>query len=204
MRQLGMLVAAALLFSAVSANAQIKQGQQEAGINIGAAIPMSDTTLGANVPSTTNGTTGLGIGANYDYMIMKNISVGGDFQYRDFGNKSLSGGTLENVDNWTLMVTGKYQFMPDNQIRPYGLLGLGFGGESEKGVPTGGGGGISGNGTGFAYAIGVGAEYDINAMWAAGVELRWSGLSASESGGIGSQGSNSLDILVSGHYKFGA
>ena len=204
MKRLGMMLSAALLFSAVRANAQVKQGSQEAGADVGLGIPMSDTTLGGDIPSTTLGALGAAFGVNYDYMVLKNVSVGGDFGYRNFGNDTVSfhgnGGTLSAYD-WTMLATGKFQLMPDNQIRPYGLLGLGFG---HGGLTLTGPNGGTGNGTGFAYAFGAGAEGDLNSQWAVGAELRWTGLSAGMNNALGTQNFNSLDFLVSVHFKPGS
>jgi opacity protein-like surface antigen len=201
MKSFGVLMAAALLSLAVCANAQVKQGSQEAGVNVGLAVPLSNTTLGGSIPSTTLGAVGPMFGFNYDYMALSNVSVGGDFSYRSFGGDSVGGGANLSGDDWTLMVTGKYQFLPNNQLRPYGLLGLGLGNEYASVSGRFGG---SASGTGFAYAIGGGVEYDLNSQWSVGAELRWSGISASLSNSVGSQTMDSLDLVVSGHYKFGA
>jgi opacity protein-like surface antigen len=202
-----MFLAAAALLLAAGASAQVKQGSSEVGVDVGLTVPTSDTTLGNNIPSTTLGSASGAFGVSYDYMAAKNVSVGGDFQYRNFANETVTNfhggynGTL-SADDWTLLATGKYQFMPDNRIRPYALLGLGFGhADLTFNAPFYG---ATAGGTGFAYAFGAGAECDVNSQWAVGAELRWSGLVTNMNDGVGNQSVNSLDFLVSGRFKIGS
>jgi outer membrane protein W len=195
MKIFGTMLAAGLLLSAGIASAQVKQGQQLFGVDAGLALPMSDL----NNSSNKVGDAGPALGFTYDYMALKNLSIGGDFSYKDYGTDNVGfGGFSANV--WTLVATGKFQLMPENKLRPYGLLGLGVGHATQSFTALNGNEQTNG-GTGFAYVLGVGGDYDINSQWAVGGEMRWTGLSATIGNAVNSQGFNSLDFLLTARFK---
>jgi opacity protein-like surface antigen len=201
MNRVAFVAVAGLLGLVVSANAQVKQGGQDVGIEVGVGIPVSQVNAGGT--GYTLGKTGFAFGASYDYMLTNNISVGGDISDRVYGDDATGLGNFTvGGHDVTILATGKYQLMPDKNIRPYGLIGLGVGLESltasANSVTA------TDTGTGFAWALGVGAAHDVNPQWAVNGELRFTETSASLSNNSGNQNMDSVDVLVSAHFKIGS
>ena len=98
-----------------------------------------------------------------------------------------------------MLAIGRLDLLPDNNIRPYGLLGLGVGGaRRELDYPTHE---TSGSSVGLAFALGAGVDYDINASWLVGAELRYS-IIGTNNNDTGADSVSSFDVLFKGGYKF--
>ncbi len=199
MKKIVGLLALSLLLP-LRARASITAGTQEADLNLGIADPL--TSYNANNGAITNsiGSVGLGIGADYVYYVNKWIGLGGDFMYDAYGSQSLSGGQTSQPDEMTGLGIAKFQIRPDSNLRPYGLVGLGWGNLSD----TVSGGTLSAVSNGFAYALGGGVDYDITKNIVAGAELRWTNLTVNNNfNGAGFHDVGDLNILAHIGYKFG-
>jgi opacity protein-like surface antigen len=187
------------------ASAQIKPGSNQASLDLGLANPLSNET--DNGDGETFGKLGAAFGAAYLHQLQGNLkvlSVGADFNYKHFGSQDVATGhgpAEIKSSAWTLLAVARGDLMPDNQIRPYGLVGLGIGGarsEWEYQNPR-----FSNTRTsaGPAFALGGGADYDINSSWLVGAEMRYSVI-ATDSGDIGTSSVSSLDFLLKAGFKF--
>ena len=192
---------AGLLLISTHATAQVSPGTQQVGITLGLANPLSNLNVGGD--SERFGEVGPAFGFNYLYQIRRQLSLGGDFNYKSFSANNASTGRYGQVNinpsAWTLLAIGRCDLLPDNNVRPYGLLGLGVGGaRREVNYP---GGSLSETSNGIAFALGAGLDYDINASWLAGAELRYSFIDTSYNE-IGTDRVSSFDILFKAGYKF--
>lgn len=203
MKLLTTALLAGLLLLSTRANAQVKPGFHQVGITLGLANPVThDDVDGEN---TEFGALGPAFGLSYLYQLQPYLSFGGDFNYKHLGTKDIStghGAGEIKSSAWTLLGIGRLDLSPDNQIRPYALLGLGVG-RVQRDVE------YSANprfdafrsSSGIAFALGGGADYDINATWLAGAELRYNIISTSESE-VGTSSVSTLDFLLKAGYKF--
>ncbi len=203
MKLLTAALMAGLLPISTHANAQVKPGTQQAAITLGVANPLSNDSV--DDESETFGELGPAFGFNYLYQIQRNLSLGGDFNYKSLGDKDFTTGhgpTEIKSSAWTLLVIGRADLLPDNNIRPYGLLGLGVGGvKREVDFSRHPELNSSRTSSGLAFALAGGVDYDINDAWLAGAELRYNIISTSE-GEIGAGHVSTLDLLFKCGYKF--
>jgi opacity protein-like surface antigen len=194
---------AGLLLISTHANAQVKPGDQRAAITLGLANPLSNDNV--NDESETFGGLGPAFGFNYLYQFQRYLSFGGDFNYKSLGDNDFTTGhgpTEIQSSAWTLLAIGRADLLPDNNIRPYGLLGLGVG-EVKRDVDFSQRPDLNSSQTssGLAFALAGGVDYDINDAWLAGAELRYNIISTSESE-IGAGHVSTLDLLFKLGYKF--
>jgi len=194
---------AGLLMISTHANAQVKEGTQQAAFTLGLANPLSNDDVDGQ--GETFGALGPAFGFNYLYQFQRYLSIGGDFNYKSLGHRDFSTGhgpTELRSSAWTLLAIGRADLLPDNNIRPYGLLGLGVGGvrrstdySARPDLDS------SRTSSGPAIALGGGVDYDINAAWLAGAELRYNYIHTSHDE-IGADSVSTLDFLVKLGYKF--
>ena len=205
MRVLCSALVAGLLVISNQAYAQVKEGSQQVGMHLGFSSPLGkgeDTGFSEKI-----GKMGPAFGFNYLYQYHKNVGLGGEFAYKAWGTNTVTA-TGNSVDlkssAYSFLALAKGQLMPDEKLRPYGLFGLGFGSLSHK-ASAAGWTGVSKSKTGVAFAIGGGADYDINDMWSAGAELRYSLLGTKITDDTYTvKNGNSFDFLFNLGYKFGA
>jgi len=203
MKLLTATLIAGLLLISMHANAQIKPGTQQAAISAGLANPLSNDNVDGQ--AETFGELGPAFGFNYLYQLHRYLSIGGDFNYKSLGDKDFTAGhgpgTIKS-SAWTLLAIGRCDLIPDNDIRPYALLGLGAGGvQREVNFSRRPDLNSSRTSSGLAFALGGGADYDINNAWLAGAELRYNIINTDE-GEIGAGHLSTLDILFKVGYKF--
>lgn len=192
-----------LLLISISANAGITPGTHQAGITLGAANPLSYHTLDGE--RAEFGSVGPTLGFNYLYQVRPNLSLGADLNFKRLGDKDFNTGqgpVQVESSAWTLLAVGRGDIAPDSDLRPYGLLGLGLGGVKrevrysvsprfDRDQTSGG----------FAAAIGAGLDFDINASWLAGAELRCSYINT-EGSEVGTDNVRTLDLQFKVGYKF--
>jgi opacity protein-like surface antigen len=139
------------------------------------------------------------------YQLQQYVSIGGDFNYKFLGTRdgATGHGPFEVKSSaWTLLAIARGDLMPDSNLRPYGLLGLGVGGVKRKTEFSASPGlDSSRTSSGPAFALGAGVDYDIDAAWLAGAELRYNVIKTEESE-IGASSVGTLDILLKVGYKF--
>lgn len=203
MKLLTAALMAGLALISTEANAQVTPGTQQGAITLGMTSPRSrDSVDGEN---ERFGETGAGFGFNYLYQFQRYFSLGGDFNYKRFGTRDVvtgHGPAEIKSSGWTLLAIGRGDLMPDNNLRPYGLLGVGAGGvRREVDYDANSRFNSSRSSSGIAFALGGGADYDINASWLAGAELRYNIISTSERE-IGVSSVSTLDLLLKVGYKF--
>ena len=203
MKLLTMTFLGGLLLMSTQANAQVKPRTQQATIMLGLANPLSNDTVYDR--NETFGSLGPAFGFNYLYQLQRYLSLGGDFNYKSLGDKDFATGhgpTEIKSSAWTLLAIGRADLLPENNIRPYGLLGLGIGGIRREvdfsGHPEFN---SSQTSTGLAFALAGGVDYDFNDAWLAGAELRYNIINTN-SGEIGTGHVSTLDILLKVGYKF--
>lgn len=194
---------AGLLLISTQAYAQVKQGGNQASINLGLTNPLSNST--ENGDTETFGKIGPAFGFGYLHQFQKNLSFGGDFSYKSLGIRDVftGHGPLEIKSSaWTLLAVARADLMPDNNVRPYALVGLGIGGaKSERIYSETPRLNSERTSSGAAFALAAGADYDINPTWLAGAELRYSIINTSESA-IGAGSVSTLDALLKIGCKF--
>ena len=192
-----------LLLISTHVNAQVTPGKQQAAITLGLANPVSNDSV--DDQTETFGELGPAFGFTYLYQFQRYLSIGGDFNYKYLRTKDATTGhgPVEiRSSAWTLLAIARGDLLPDNNIRPYGLLGLGVGGvRRSKEYSTSPGLDSSRTSSGPTIALGGGVDYDIDAVWLAGAELRYNIIRTSE-GEIGATSVGTLDILVKVGYKF--
>jgi opacity protein-like surface antigen len=203
MKSLNALLIAGLLVASTHAYAAVKQGGQQVGGALGFASPLSNETVDGETERF--GQLGPAIGFNYLYQIRNNLSLGGDFNYKSLGHVdgSTRHGPVEVTHSaWTLLAIGRGDLMPENDLRPYGLVGLGIGGVSRK-VDFSQRPDLNSSQTsnGLAFALGAGVDYDINPAWLAGAELRYNIIGTDENA-VGTGHVSTLDVLLKVGYKF--
>ena len=194
---------AGLLLISTHANAQVTPGKQQAAISLGLANPLTNDRVDGQ--DETFGELGPAFGFNYLYQFQRYLSLGGDFNFKRLGSKDITTGhgpAEIKSTAWTLLAIGRADLMPDNNVRPYGLMGLGIGGlKREADYSQRPDLDSSQNSNGIAFALGAGVDVDINAVWLAGAELRYNIMSASESE-VGASSASTLDLLFKVGCKF--
>jgi opacity protein-like surface antigen len=200
MKRLTAALVAVLSLLSTHARAEVKPGTQQAAIAVGLANPLSNNSV--DDQTETFGKLGPALGLGYLYQLHEYIGIGGDFSYKSLGTRdAVTGHGPVSVQSsaWTLLAVARGDALPDNDIRPYGLMGLGVGGirravdfSQRPDLNS------SRNTNGPAFALGVGADYDISDAWLAGAELRYNVIGTSHDE-IGASRVSTLDIL----FKFG-
>jgi opacity protein-like surface antigen len=192
-----------LLLISTRAHAAIKPGDTQVGINLGLTNPLGNETVDGE--DEKFGKLGPAFGFNFLHQFQKYLSLGGDFRYMSFGHEDVSTGhgPVEIKSSaWTLLAIGRGDLMPDSDIRPYGLLGLGVGRvKREVDFSQRPDLNSSQSSGGVAFALGGGVDYDINKNWLAGAELRYSLISTSEDE-VGTGHVSAFDALLKVGYKF--
>lgn len=204
------LIAAALLLSVGGANATVTGGEQEVGLDIGAAIPNIQVGGGNSAAST-----GFLIGGQYIYQITPNIGVGVDVQDGMYGSQTFTvdeggghTGSIKTTSNaLTYEVAGRYVFMPDNQWNPYAIVGVGGNDISLK-ATSAGGTLVNTSDQTFAFSVGAGVETTFMENWVGGLEARWRYMgigSWDQTGGgkVDSDGMDEFTIAARIGYKWG-
>ncbi|MCX5787124.1 MAG: outer membrane beta-barrel protein [Elusimicrobia bacterium] len=192
-----------LFLVSTHANAQVTPGAQQATITLGLANPVSNDSV--DDQTETFGELGPAFGFTYLYQLQRYVSIGGDFNYKYLRTKDATTGhgPVEIKSSaWTLLAIARGDLLPDNNLRPYGLLGLGVGGvrrSTEYSTHPSLDSTRTSNGP--ALALGGGVDYDINATWLAGAELRYNYIHTSDNE-IGADSVSTLDFLVKLGYKF--
>ena len=203
MKRLTLAFVAGLLMISTHANAQVKEGTQQAAFTLGLANPLSNDDVDGQ--GETFGALGPAFGFNYLYQFQRYLSIGGDFNYKSLGHRDFSTGhgpTELRSSAWTLLAIGRADLLPDNNIRPYGLLGLGVGGvRREVDFSQNPGLNSSNRSGGLAFALAGGVDYDINEAWLAGAELRYNIISTSQSE-VGGSNISTFDLLLKIGFKF--
>ena len=203
MKSLNAALISALLLTATLANAAIKQGTQRIGVDLGLANPLTnDTVDGQDEPF---GALGPAIGLNYLYQLKPNLSIGGDLNYKILGHHddTTGHGPVEVKSSaWTMLAIGRLDVLPEQNLRPYGLVGLGIGGVSRS-VEFAQRPDLNSDrsSTGLAFAMGVGLDYDINPSWVVGGELRYNIIGTDETQ-VGTGHVSTFDFLAKVGYKF--
>ena len=196
-------LAAVLVLTSALASAQVKQGGNQAAFNLGLANPLSNDNVDGD--SEGFGSVGPSFGFSFLHQIRKQLSLGGDFNYKSLGTEDVSTGRgpLEIKSSaWTMLAIGRIDLMPDNNLRPYGLLGIGIGGvKSDRDYSQSPRFDADRTSTGAAFALGAGVDFDINAAWLAGAEMRYSVINT-DPGEVGTSSVSNLDFLLKVGYKF--
>lgn len=191
-----------LLAISLNASAGIKPGDHRVSLSLGAASAVSYNTVdGAREEF---GDVGPALGLGYLYQIRPHWSLGADFSYKSLGDRDFhtgrGPGEIES-SAWTLLAVGRGDLLPEGDIRPYGLLGLGLGRVKREidfddsrydRYHTSGG---------VALAVGAGLDVDINEFWLAGAELRWN-LINTDHDDIGASSVRIIDMMFKVGYKF--
>ncbi len=99
------------------------------------------------------------------------------------------------------MGLARFDPIPDSRVRPYGELGLGFGGVRSQWNYQNPGFSNSRTSGGLAFAIGGGVDYDINPSWLVGGELRYTVIGTNQ-GDIGTSSVGTFDVMAKVGYKF--
>ncbi len=203
MKLLTAALMAALLSLSTQAKAEVKTGTQQVSLDMGFANPLGNDTVFDQ--TRTFGSPGPEIGLQYRYQIQNNLSFGGDLSIASLGTNDFNTGkgpVEVKSAAWTLLAIGRMDLLPENDIRPYGLLGLGFGGvrrsTSFSQNPALSSTESSGGG---ALALGGGVDFDVNKAWLVGGELRYTYINTSLSQ-VGASSSRTLDFLLKIGYKF--
>ena len=194
---------AGLLLISTHANAKVEPGTEQVAITLGLANPVGNDSVDGEREAF--GKPGPAFGFNCLLQLQKYLSLGGDFNYKGLGSKDAATGhgPVEIKSSaWTLLAIGRGDLMPDYNIRPYGLLGLGVGGVA-RALDFSQNPGLNSSQTsgGFAFALGGGVDYDISDAWLAGAELRYNHISTSQ-GKIGAGSVSAFDILFIAGVKF--
>jgi opacity protein-like surface antigen len=205
MKPINAALLAVLLFVSTRANAQLRPGTQQLGLDLGVVDPLSSSQLGNGV-SQRLGTAGPAFGFDYLYQALPNFSMGGDFNYKFEGTNSYSqpyGGASVTSSLWTALVVGRVDPLPQSRLRPYALAGVGFGGASRSltfaGAPAYN---ATRTSVGPAFALGGGMDYDLNDVWLVGAELRY-GIIDTSVNDVGVSSLSTLDFLLKVACKFG-
>ena len=202
MRRLTATLIAGLLLISTQANAQIKEGGNQISVDLGLANPMANENI--NGDSVPFGTVGPEFGFGFLHQFRKNLSFGGDFNFKSLGHDDVTTGhgpAEVKSSAWTLLAIARGDLLPDNNIRPYGIVGLGLGGvKSESDYQTTRFS-ASNSSTGLAFALGGGVDYDINASWLAGAELRYNIIGTNHDD-FGTSSVSTFDFLLKAGYKF--
>lgn len=203
MKSMTVTLLTGLLLISMSANAAITQGTHQAGVSLGASNPISYHTLDGS--RAEFGSTGPTLGFNYLYQLRPNLGVGADLNFKRLGDRDFNTG-LGPVEvessAWTLLATGRADLMPESDVRPYGMLGLGLGGvKREVRYELSPRNDRDQTSSGFAFAVGGGVDFDINASWLAGAELRYSYINT-EPSEIGTDSVRMVDLHFKVGYKF--
>jgi opacity protein-like surface antigen len=203
MKRMNMVLLGGLLLVAAQAHAAVKQGGQQVGVTLGLANPLGNDTVDGQ--SETFGGVGPAVGFDYLYQLRSNLSIGGDFSYKYLGthDDTTGHGPVEVKSTaWTLLAIGRFDLMPEKDLRPYAMAGLGVGGVSREVTfsqrPDLN---SSRSSNGLAFALGAGVDYDINPSWVAGAELRYSIIGTNEED-IGTGHVSTIDALLKVGYKF--
>lgn len=202
MKRSAALFVSCLLLSAASAHAEIKTGTSQAALQLGVANPLSTETFDGE--DVRFGKTGLALGAGYLYQFAPNVSFGGDLNIKGFGDRDIrTGHGVGQVSSsaWTLLAVARGDLLPNENIRPYALMGLGLGGAKREvrfSDPRFNGDHSS---SGVAFALAAGVDLDIKTSWIAGAELRYNYI-RTEASEIGTDSVRSMDLLFKIGYKF--
>jgi opacity protein-like surface antigen len=205
MKPMNAALLAALLFVSTRANAQLRPGAQQLGLDLGVVDPLSSAQIGNNV-SQPLGEAGPAFGFDYLYQALPNFSFGGDFNYKFQGTNDYSqpyGGASVKSSVWTALLVGRVDPLPQSRLRPYALAGFGFGGANRSltfaAAPAYN---SSRTSNGPAFALGGGMDYDLNDVWLVGGELRYSIIDTSVND-VGASSLSTLDFLFKVACKFG-
>lgn len=203
MKSMTVTLMTGLLLISTAANAAITPGTHQAGVSLGAANPTSYQTLDGS--RAEFGSTGPTLGFNYLYQIRPNLGVGADLNFKSLGDRDFNTG-LGPVEvessAWTLLAIGRAELMPESDIRPYGLLGLGLGGvKREIRYELSPSRDRDQTSSGFAFAVGAGLDFDITPSWLAGAELRYSYINT-EPSEVGADSVRTVDLHFKVGYKF--
>jgi opacity protein-like surface antigen len=196
------LIAGALLISS-RANAQVTPGTQQAAFDLGLANPLSNESLYG--PNEAFGQPGPAFGFSYLYQLKSHLAFGGDLNFKSLGSRNFNtpyGPVDFHSSAATLLAVARGDLLPDNNVRPYGLVGLGIGRvRREADFYQNPGFGTVETSGGLAFALGGGVDYDFNKAWLAGAELRYTIIGTNPSY-VGSNSVSTLDILFKVGYKF--
>lgn len=203
MKRTSMSLAAGLLLMATGARAQIKPGMQQAGLSLGGAKPLSSDTVDGE--RFTFGESGPALGLNYLYQVHQYVSVGADLNIKSLGDKDVftgRGPASIKSSAWTLLAVARGDLLPDENVRPYALLGLGVGGVKRQVRYSQSPRFDSDHrSSGLAFALAGGADFDITPSWLAGAELRYNFIGTDENQ-IGADSVKTLDLMFKVGYKF--
>lgn len=191
-----------LLAMSLNARADIKQGDHRVSLSLGEANAMSYNTVDGDREEF--GDVGPALGLGYLYQIRPHWSLGGDLSLKSLGDKEFhtgrGPGEIES-SAWTLLAVGRGDLLPEGDIRPYGLLGLGLGrvkrvidfddSRYDRYHTSGG----------LAMALAAGVDVDLNANWLAGAELRWNLIDTAQNE-IGASSVRIIDMMFKVGYKF--
>jgi outer membrane protein X len=139
----------AVVTMSVAANAQEKGDMAEGG----------NLVLG-----TGDSFTNFGIGAKFQYNVMKPLRLEGSFTY--FLKK-------DYVTMWDLSVNGHWLFPVADKLTVYPLAGLGLLGSSANVNLGYGFGDVSSSGSDFAFTFGGGLDYQLTDQLTGNVELKY-------------------------------
>lgn len=191
-----------LLAVALNARAGIRQGDHRVSLSLGAANAVSYNTVDGDREEF--GDVGPALGFGYLYQVRPHWSLGADVSFKSLGDKDFNTGRgpgeIES-SAWTLLAVGRGDPLPDGDIRPYGLLGLGLGrvkreidfddSRYDRSQTSGG----------AAVALGAGLDVDLTEAWLAGAELRYN-LIGTDRDEIGSSSVRIIDLMFKVGYKF--
>ena len=167
------IVVIAMLTISLSAAAQLKKGDMDAGVNL--------------LYGTTSGYSDLGLGAKFRYNVIDPVRLAAEFDY--FLKK-------DYMSTWDFSVYGNYLFPVADKLVVYPEIGLGVVGTTVS-VPTisvpgyGNIGGGSASGSNFALSLGGGVDYQLSPNLVLNGQLRYKTIT----GGW-------FNILVGIAYKF--
>lgn len=192
-----------LMLLSMSANASITPGTQQVAVSVGASNPLGHHDFDGT--RSEFGSTGPNLGFSYLYQFAPILGVGADLNFKRLGDKDFRNGRgYGEVESsaWTLLAIGRGDLMPESDIRPYGLLGLGLGGvKREIRYAAVSGFDRDQSSAGLALALAGGVDFDINANVVAGAELRWNYINTSYNE-VGTSSVRTLDLNFKVGYKF--
>ena len=207
---LNRLARALLLLPALAgpAAAQSVAHTQQVAFRLGTAAPLSrySQVPGMDVPlpqyygaDAKVGNPGFSFGGQYLYNIKDTIGLGLDFEYGAPQAKIfdvVSYRYISKPEDLKLLAVGKYSWLPEYRVRPFGLVGVGVGkfwlkqtqgtapgqirivnGRPDTSTLTL----VNNSSTGLAWAFGAGADADLTERWVLTFDLRWSQISISRS-----------------------
>ncbi|HVE12295.1 MAG TPA: outer membrane beta-barrel protein [Elusimicrobiota bacterium] len=202
--------AVGLILSALGAGpacAAVAKGDSAVSLGLGAGMPVSDLDLSAiGGGSQSPGEAGLAVDGRYLYQAGQHLAVGGELGRMGFPDRTFVGPRLAGTvhsELVTLQALARYLFLPDKDISPYLIGGLGVNRFSAKVRETFDPGDVrlDSDSHGAVFSAGAGVEAAVAKSAFVGAELRWF-LATIDSGDFGTGTLHALNIGARAGYRF--